>query len=144
MGGVCQDPEGQYFVWRSTLSLTIQACLVYYSNCTGDVTINYLELKALLMQLLFFAPRMNPLAHIQKYINNTAAHGWSNRGSVRKVSSVGPILQELSLSDRRKHIHTSVGRVPREDKNMSEAASRLTHLPDSQFLSHFRTHLPAS
>ena len=49
MGGVCQDPEGHYFVWKSPFSLATQARLVSYSNLTGYVTINNLELGALLM-----------------------------------------------------------------------------------------------
>ena len=94
------------------------------------------------MQLLIFAPRMDPLVHIHMYIGNTASQGWSNMGSVSIDSSVGPIMQELSLSDRRQHIHASVGHVPGEDNNMADAASWLTHLTDRQFLSHSRTNFP--
>ena len=94
------------------------------------------------MQILLFAPRMTPLAHIHTYVNNTASQGWSNMGSVSIDSSVGPIMQELSLSDRRQHIHASVGHVPGEENNMADAASWLTHLTDRQFLSHSRTNFP--
>ena len=111
-------------------------------NPTVYVTINDLELGELLMQLLIFSPRMAPLAHIHTYINNTAAQGWDNRGSVSIASSVGTILWELSLVDRRQHIHASVVRVPGEDNKMADAASRITHLPDRKFLSHFCTHFP--
>ena len=96
------------------------------SKPTRDVTINNLELGAILMQLLIFAPRMVPLAHIHTYANNTAAQGSANRGSFSTSSYVGPILWEISLVCRRQHIHTSVGRVPGEDNMMSYAASRLT------------------
>ena len=94
------------------------------------------------MQLLSFAPRMAPLAHIHTYVNNTVAQVWANRGSFSTASSVGPILWELYLATRRKHIHTSIGCVPGEDNNMADAASRLTHLPDRKFISHFSTHFP--
>ena len=106
---------------------------MYSSNPTVDVTINDLELGSLAMQILIFAPRMVPMVHIHTYINNTASHGWAHRGSSSKASSVGPILWELSLMDRRKHIHTSVGRVPGEDNKMAGAALWITHLPDQQF-----------
>ena len=46
-----------------------------FSNPTGDVKINDLELGELLMQLLIFALRMAPLAHINTYVNNTEAQG---------------------------------------------------------------------
>ena len=100
MGGVCQDPEGQYFVCQSSFSLAIQARLVFPSKLNGYMTINDLELEAVLMQILIFAPRMVPLSHIHAYVNNTEAQGWANRGSVSTASSVGQILWELSLVDR--------------------------------------------
>ena len=135
-------PRGPILFWRSPFSLTTQARLVCSSNPTGDVKINYLDLGALLMQLLIFAPWISPLEHIHTYINNMAAQGWANRVSVRTSSSVGPILWELSLAARRQNIHASVGCVPIEDNKMADAASQLTHLPDRQFLSHFYTHFP--
>ena len=48
------------------------------------------------------------------------------------------------MVDRRQHIHAYVGCVPGEDNNMADAASRITHLPDRKFLSHFCTHFPQS
>ena len=144
MGGICRDPEGKHFVCRSPFSLTTQAHLVSSYNPTGYVTINKLELGALLMQILIFTPRMDPLAHIHTYVNKTAAQGWANRGSFSTASSVVPILRELYLVARRQHIHASVGRVLGEDNNMADVASRLTHLPDRKFLSHLGTHFPQS
>ena len=88
MVGVCQDPEGQYFVWKSPFSLATQARLVSSSNPNVDMTINDIELGSLLMQLLIFSLRMVPLAHIHTYINNTASQGWDNRSSVSTASSV--------------------------------------------------------
>ena len=62
--------------------------MVSYSNPTGYVTINDLDIGALLMQLLIFSPRMAPLAHIHTYINNTAAQGWENKSSFSTASYV--------------------------------------------------------
>ena len=144
MGGLCRYPGGQYFVWRSPFSQATQARMVSSSNPKGDVTINNLELGALLMQILLFTPRMDPLTHIHTYVDNTTAHGWANRGSVSTTYSVGPILWELALVKRRQHIHVFIGRVPGEDNKMEDAASRLTHLTDRKFISHFRSHFPQS
>ena len=96
------------------------------------------------MQLLLFAPRMEPLLHIHNYFINTAVQGWANRGSVIMASSVGPILQEIALTARRQHIQSSAGNVPGEDNEVADAASRINHLTEWQSLSHFRTHLPQS
>ena len=92
------------------------------------------------MQILLFAPRMAPLAHIHMYIDNTAAYGWANRDSVGTASSVKPILREPSLAAMRHHIHASIGRILGEDNKIVDAASRLIHLPDQKFISHFCTH----
>ena len=108
MGEVCRDPDGKYFVWHSPFSQATQAHMVSSSNPTGDATIKNTDLGALLMQLLISSPRMAPLAHIHAYVNNTAAQRWSNRGSVSTASSVGTTLWELSLADRRQHIHDSI------------------------------------
>ena len=80
------------------------------------------ELRALLMQLLLFTPRMEPLLYIHNYFINTAVQGWANRGSVIMASSVGPILQEIALTARRQHIHSSAGNVPGEENEVADAA----------------------
>ena len=118
--------------------------MVSSSNPKGDVTINYPDIAALLLQILLFAPRMPPLMHIDTYVNEIAAQRWSNRGSVSTYSSVGPILRELALATMIQHIHTYVGRVPGEENKMADAAPRITHLLDRKFHSHFRSHFPQS
>ena len=62
------------------------------SNPNVDVTINDLDLRALMMQILIFSPSMAPLFYIHTYVNNTAEQGWSNRGGVSTASSVGTIM----------------------------------------------------
>lgn len=70
-----------------------QSHWVSFSKLTGDVTINDLEIGALLMQLFIFDPRIFPLAPIHNYIDNTAAQGWADQGSVSTASVVGLILE---------------------------------------------------
>ena len=60
MCGVSQDLEVQRFVWQSTLSKETQVQLVTYTNPTGVVTINDLELATLLAQVQLFTPRWTP------------------------------------------------------------------------------------
>ena len=100
MGGVCQDPERQYYVWCSPFSQATQVRLVSSSKPKGGVTVNELEIGVLLMQILLFSPRMDPLAHIHTYANNTAAHGWANMGIVSTSSSVGPNATGTSFSGK--------------------------------------------
>ena len=56
MGEVCRDPDGQYFVWHFPFSQATQARLVSSSNPKVYVTINDLELGALLMQIPGWPP----------------------------------------------------------------------------------------
>ena len=62
----------------------------------------------------------------------------------KKKSGKHPILQEIDLAERRHHIHALARCVPGEENMMADVASRLTHLPGRQFLSHFRTNFPQS
>ena len=78
MSGVCQDPEGQWFIWRHPFYVATQARLVTDTNHTGDVTTNDLELAALLAQVQLFAPNMETLSHIRTDVNNTEVKGWSH------------------------------------------------------------------
>ena len=142
MGGVCQDPEGQWFVWRSPFSEATQARLVTDTNPTGDVTINDLEITALLAQVLLFSPKMNTLAHIRKAVDKMAAQGWANRGSVSSATAVGPILPALALLTRTHKIYSSVQRIAAKDNKMADAASILTHLTKKMFLCHFTLTFP--
>ena len=57
------------------------------------MTINSPELGEMLMKLLLFTLRIYPLAHIHTYVNEKAAQGWANRGSLNTAYSVGHILQ---------------------------------------------------
>ena len=70
MGGVCQDPECQWFVWISSFSTEAQAILVLDTNFKVEVMINDLELSALLAQVHIFAPKMDTLAHICTAVDN--------------------------------------------------------------------------
>ena len=108
MGGVCQDPEGQWFVWCSYFSEAMQARLVTDTDPTGYVNINNLELAALLSQVLHLAPKIDTLAHIPIAVDNTAAQGWSNRWSFSSETAVGPILWDLALLKLTHKIYSSV------------------------------------
>ena len=52
-------------------------------NLARYLTINELELAAYVAHLHIFVPLMAPLEHILTKVENTAAEGWSCRGSIR-------------------------------------------------------------
>ena len=142
MGGVCQAPDGQWFVWRFPFSATTQSRIVLYMNPGGDVAINDLELATLFVQVHIFTPTIDTLAHIRTAVDNTAVQGWANRGGFSTVTAVGPILRDLALLTRTHKIHSSVRRIAGRDNKMADATSRLTHITDKMFLCHFALTFP--
>ena len=59
----------------------------------GGITIKYLDLEALLVQICLFMPCMYLLAHIRTMVGYKAAQGWSNWGRVSTETAVGTLLQ---------------------------------------------------
>ena len=64
MGRFCQDAIGPILHLEFPFSTVTQSRVVSSSNPKEDVTINDLDLGALLMQLLLSTPKMAPLEHI--------------------------------------------------------------------------------
>ena len=114
----------------------MQAILVSDTNPKGDVTINDLELTALIAQVHLFDPKMPLLDHIHTVVNNRTVQGWANRGSVESATEVGPIQQDLACMASTHQIYTSVGWIKGSENTMADAASRPTQLPSRMFLTH--------
>ena len=142
MGGFFQERGSRWFVWRSPFSAEMQFIIVMDTNPKGDVTINDLDLPALLTQVQLFPPNMYTLAHTRTAVDNTEVQVWYNRGSVSSAIVVSPIIRYLALLKRTHKIYSSVHRITSADNKMADAASRLTHLTDKIFLQHFALTLP--
>ena len=115
----------------------MQAILVSNTNPKGEVTINDMDLAALLEQVYIFAQNIHTLAHIRTAVDKTAVQGCYKRGSVSSPTAVGPILWDLSFLTRTHQIYSSVWQIKFNDNTMTDAASRLTHITDKMFLQHF-------
>ena len=101
-----------------------------------------LELSNLLAQLHIFAPTMKPLYHIFTMAYNTTAQCWVNRGSTRSSMVVEIILKDFASLNHLQNINASVGRVKGEDKNVSDSALKLNHLPKRLLLHHLNIIFP--
>ena len=101
MGGLFQDLESQYFVCHPPFSTATQARLVPFNNRHCNITINELDLGALLIHILPFTPWVVLLAHIHTYIDNTVSQVWLNKVRVSTTLIVGPILRNLAMAERR-------------------------------------------
>ena len=77
-----------------------------------------------------------------KKIDDTAAQGWTNRGSVRSSAVVVSILSNLVILTLYKIMYTSTRQVKGWDNNMVNSVSQLIHLSDQNFLHHFILSFP--
>ena len=139
MGGVCYSPSGDWHVWRLTFSTAMRDHIIIDENPNGFLTINDLDLAAYIDHLHMFSPRMAPLEHISKGVDNTAAKSWARRGSVITATVIGPLLQEAAWTTRQAKIHTSIKRIPGVENIEADAALRLTHLSVHSFIKYFNT-----
>ena len=137
MGGICQYPEVQWFVWRSPFYSEMQSILVSDNTPKEGATINNLELAALLTQVHLSSPNMYTFSHICTSVDNTTAQVWANCGSIRSVMAVGPIIRYLALLTRNHNIYAPVQQIDDTNSKMASSASRLTHLTNKMFLHHF-------
>ena len=92
MGGVFRDPTDQLFVWTYPFYRETQDKLISDLTPQGDITINDLELLALLDQIHIFMTRIQPLEHILTTVDNISVQSWPNMGSIRSATALIPVL----------------------------------------------------
>ena len=141
MGGVYYDPTGQPYVWRAPFAKDIQDRLVSKDNPNGCITNSDLEHTGMVAQVFLIAEH-HPVryATILTGGDNTPAVSRVERGA---VSTTGAAAHQciLACDHQRQHRYCHVGQyVPGEANVMADDASRLQHLTDSDFLSHFEQH----
>ena len=129
-------------MWRSPFSWETQPIILCDKKPKGNVKINDLEIAEPLAQIHIFAPKMQPLEHTNTAVDNTPAQGWSRRVSVRSATVVGTILQNLTLMTQSRQIYASISRIKWSDNTIADASSRMNHLPNRIFLSHFTLIFP--
>ena len=143
MGGVYYDGEGNPYVWRYPFPSKVQAALVSEDNPTGTVTNSDLEHTGMLAQVALIADR-HPVQYttIATFVDNTPA---DSRVRKKAVSSTGPAAKQciFAAEHQRQHRYCHVSQyLPGEANVMADDASRLQHLTDSAFLSHFNSQYP--
>ena len=143
MGGVFFDHTGQGYVWRYPFPDDIQANLVSTDNLSGTVTNSDLEQAGLIGQLCVMSDHF----HVRY---STIVNGTDNTPAVSRVakgavtgSEIAANLCHLAASHQRHHRYCHKAYyLPGEENVMADDASRLQHLTDLSFLSHFDQHYP--
>jgi hypothetical protein len=143
MGGVYFDHTGRCFVWRFPFPKYIQDRLVSALNLDGSITNSDLEHCGLLGQVALMASTHDVrYATLTNGCDNTPAVSRVSKGA---VSSDGPaaFLCNYACTHQRhaRYCHLA-SYLPGPDNVMGDDASRLQHLTDSAFLSHFEQQYP--
>ena len=136
-------PSQNPIVWRLSFPSSIRAALVTANNPNGTITNSDLELAGSLLQNAAEAACLDIRERtILNFSDNTPTVFWQRKGSVTSVMAATNLLR-LQAYHQRLH-----GYVPRTDyitgphNRLADDASRLPHLSDSQFLTHFSTLYP--
>jgi len=148
MGGFCLAPhpderQQQHLLWRAPFSPFVQASLVTADNPKGSLTINDLELTALILgSTIASTPGMVLHPHICLASDNTAAVSWLMKGSTTSKEAPAYLLHLLaSLRRTMKYSLTTVF-TPGITNTIADCCSRLFHLTDAEFLSYMNTTFP--
>ena len=145
MGGIFYDAFDNCYVWRLPFPADIQARLVSTDNPTGDLTNSDLEHAALQGQITLQVASGNYMygTHMNG-TDNTPALSRINKGAISS-DGAGAHLCNFACTHQRQHRYCHVGFfIPGEANVMADDASRLQHLTDREFLSHFEQHYPQS
>ena len=136
-------PPAQPLVWRYEWPLHIQRQLVTSTNPHGTISISDLELAGGLIHLDILAQHLDARERtVLSKTDNLAALFWQRKGSTTTNSPPAHLLRLFALHQR---FHRY---VPRHDYEpgltnpLADDASRLFHLSQSDFLSHFSCTFP--
>ena len=143
MGGIYFDAIGLPYMWRLPFPEDVQDRVVSASNPDGTITNSDLEHTALLAQVSLITA-FHPVAYatIASGCDNTPAISRVGKGA---VTSTGPGSHQCiyACDHQRQHrYHHDAQFLPGHLNVMADDASRLQHLSDSAFLSHFYQRYP--
>lgn len=143
MGGIFFDATGQGYLWRHPFPLEVQSRLVSADNRGGDITNSDLEQAGVLGQLDVMASTLEvQYATIENSSDNTPAVSRFSKGA---VSSLGAAARLCCLASDHQRLHRYchlTSYLPGPANSMADDASRLQHLSDHDFLSHFEQQYP--
>jgi hypothetical protein len=147
MGGVILPPNNQAarppLVWRLRFPATVQRNLVSATNTRGTVTNSDLELAATVIQHDAICHNYDVRERtIHTSTDNRATQAWQRKCSTT-TNAVPAFLLRLQAIHQRFHRYIPLhSYLPGKLNAMADDASRLWHLSDTKFLTHFNTAYP--
>jgi len=142
MGGVFFDGTTSY-LWRHAFPLAVQDRLVSTDRPHGTVTNSDLEHAGLLAQLAVMASVADlTYATVENLSDNTPAVSRVAKGALSKLGPASRLCDLASVHQRAHRYCHVASFIPGVSNVMADDASRLQHLTDSSFLSHFAQTYP--
>jgi hypothetical protein len=130
-------------VWRYKLPSDITAKLVTFDNPKGTVTNSDLELLATVVQHDVLAQHFDVRERsLATGTDNTPALSWQRKGAVSTTGPAAYLLRMQALHQRYHRYHSAHFFIPGSLNKMADDASRLLHLSDAEFLTHFNATYP--
>lgn len=130
-------------VWRTTVPRNVQSRLVTFANPAGDVTNSDLELGGSLFQQEAATQCYDIRERTTKdCTDNLATMYWTRKGSTTSVGPPAHLLRVASIHQRHHRYLNMKDFLAGTENRMADDASRLLHLTDHEFLTHFNSTYP--
>jgi hypothetical protein len=125
------------YAWRYAWPEHVKQRLVSTVNPSGDLSINDLELAAIVTASgtqIAHTPSMINHSHTCIATDNTAAHAWVNRGSPTSNTAPAFLLRQLAWDCRRQDVSIQAVYTPGSSNTVADLLSRSFALSDSELL----------
>ncbi len=139
-----------YYVWQYEWPKNIKDRLVSWANPKGDLTINDLELAALVLGWLvieYVIPDLR-FKHVGSFCDNTSAVAWAFKGHTSTSLVAGRLLRFLALRQRIRQASSFIPmNIAGENNAMADIPSRAFKSGEyfhakENLVSYFNTHFP--
>jgi Reverse transcriptase (RNA-dependent DNA polymerase). len=140
-------PRGQVLcrplLWRLQWPESVQSHLITDQNPNGTISISDLELAGGLLHLDILSRHFDVRERtILSKTDNLAALFWQRKGSTTSDNVPPYLLRLLGMHQRIHHYVPHHDYVPGGSNPLADDASRMFHLSNHDFLTHFSTHYP--
>jgi len=136
-------PQTSPIVWRTSFPPDIVAQLCTHDNPHGTLNNSELELAGAYLHQEVAAQCFDVRERtIRSATDNLATLFWSRRGSITTTSPTATLLRQAAIHQRFHRYIQLKDYVPGRENMLADDASRLSHLSDALFLSHFNVTYP--
>ena len=146
MGGVLFCPGAPPLLWREAFDNRIRNELVGDDNPTGTITNSDLELAGIIAHNDVLAQHIDVRNRTFSVLNdNIPALVWMEKGSTSTQKAANQLLRLAGFHQRHHRYLARYDHISGKDpvpNCMADDASRLFHLDDTEFLSHFNSVYP--